>query len=494
MLSVRIISDAKGAQKGFDDTSTSADRMAQGMDRASVAAGAVLVGLGAMAMKLEAAGEAAATSNARITNITSSMGLMGDRAGVVSQRVIKSAEDMARKTGIDPNIIKQGQATLMTFENIAASADQVGGTFDRAAKSSTDLAAAGFGSVESAATMLGKALNDPVAGMAAMTRVGVTFSDSQKDTIRALQESGDMLGAQQEILAAVERQVGGTAEATANASDKMSVSWQLAEEELGQKLLPAFEKFRDLGMGAAGWIADNADLVLVLAGGLGVLASGVLAVNGAMKLYAAMQVIQTAAQWAQNAAWLANPVTWVVLAIVAAIALVVAIVWVWIENWEVLTGTVSDGANLIGDATGNVFGWIGDGWGNLMDGMTSGVEFIIGKIEQLMSWIEQLGRMAGLGFIWDALPDWNMRGYPAVADATGYGYSTPDYRTPTAPTLPRLNNTGAGQTGDTHITYQVTIAGTVIDAPGAARAVEKLLDDAAKASGKTASAGRRFLP
>jgi hypothetical protein len=45
------------------------------------------------------------------------------------------------------------------------------------------------------------------------------------------------------FLKAVETQVGGTAEATANASDRMKVAFSQLQESLGQRLLPVFEKF-----------------------------------------------------------------------------------------------------------------------------------------------------------------------------------------------------------------------------------------------------------
>jgi hypothetical protein len=52
-----------------------------------------------------------------------------------------------------------------------------------------------------------------------------------------------MLQAQEIILKQSKSQVGGTAEATANASDKMKVAWSQLQEQLGERLLPVFEKF-----------------------------------------------------------------------------------------------------------------------------------------------------------------------------------------------------------------------------------------------------------
>jgi hypothetical protein len=101
-----------------------------------------------------------------------------------------------------------------------------------------DLSAAGFGDAESAAKMLGKALNDPERGLTALSRAGVTFTQQQKDQIKTLTEGGEVLKAQQLILAEVESQVGGVAAATATGIDQFNVYFDNLKEELGLAVLP----------------------------------------------------------------------------------------------------------------------------------------------------------------------------------------------------------------------------------------------------------------
>ena len=207
---------------------------------AFAAAGAAAVVMGA---KLIKAGEAAATANARIEQISKSMGLFGDQASVVSDRLVKLAEKTALQVGVDQNIIKSTQAKLLTFAELAKTADTAGGSFDRATKAALDLAAAGFGEASQNAVQLGKALQDPIKGITALARSGVTFTEAEKDRIRTLVESNKIGEAQALILEAIEKQVGGTAEATANASDKIRVALSQVFERLGQTLLPLFERF-----------------------------------------------------------------------------------------------------------------------------------------------------------------------------------------------------------------------------------------------------------
>ena len=211
------------------------------------------VGVGAAAVlgtKLISAGEAASTSNARIENIAESMGLftkeitgLDDGAQRVTDRLVDLANATARQTGVDQNSIKATQAKLLTFAELGQTADEAGAQFDRATMAALDLAAAGFGTAEGNAVQLGKALNDPIKGLASLSKSGVTFTDEQKDLIASLVEGGDVMAAQTMVLEAIEQQVGGTAAATADASDRMRVGFSQLMENVGGKLLPVFEKF-----------------------------------------------------------------------------------------------------------------------------------------------------------------------------------------------------------------------------------------------------------
>ena len=244
-IKIPIISeyDKRGqndAETGLNKLGKSAKKLAKiGAVAFAAVGGAALV----MGKKLLDAGERAATSNARIEQITKSMGQFEGATDQVTDRLVKLAEKTAKLTGVDQNLIKEGQALLSTFKNVAADADTVGGVFDRATQAAIDLAAAGFGSVETNAVQLGKALNDPVKGLGSLSKAGVTFTEDQKKVIESLVETGRVAEAQEIILKAVEDQVGGTAEATANASDRMKVAFSQLQESLGQRLLPVFEKF-----------------------------------------------------------------------------------------------------------------------------------------------------------------------------------------------------------------------------------------------------------
>jgi archaellum component FlaC len=324
-INVPIVSEfnnrgLKKAMSEFKRLETTGQKTAFALKKAFVPATAALGGLAVAGAKMVAAGEQAATANARIEQIATSMGLFGAETEKVTGRLVDLANEQARLTGVDQNLIKESQALLLTFKDIASSADEVGGAFDRATQLTLDMASAGFGSVTDNAKQLGKALNDPIAGLTALRRSGIQFTKAQQDQIRTLVESGNVLEAQTMILEEIENQVGGTAAATANSTDKMKVAFSQASESIGMALLPAVEALLPIVIKFADWASQNTEIVIALAAAIGGLSAAIVVANFAMKAWAAAQAIATAAQWAFNVALTANPIGIVVVAVAALVA------------------------------------------------------------------------------------------------------------------------------------------------------------------------------
>jgi hypothetical protein len=94
-------------------------RFGKSVDQSFKKTAILAAGLGAAAFKFVEAGEASATANARILQINESMGLFGDQAKGVTDRLVKLAEATALNTGVDQNAIKLTQAKLLTFQGIS---------------------------------------------------------------------------------------------------------------------------------------------------------------------------------------------------------------------------------------------------------------------------------------------------------------------------------------------------------------------------------------
>ena len=140
---------------------------------------------------------------------------MGNSAGVTSKHIQDLAGDLEKLTASEAETIQEGANLLLTFRNIQNQVGENNDIFDQAVKMSVDLSRAMGTDASGEAIRLGKALNDPVKGVSALTRVGVSFTEQQKEQIKTLSQSGDILGAQKIILAELQAQFGGSGQAYA---------------------------------------------------------------------------------------------------------------------------------------------------------------------------------------------------------------------------------------------------------------------------------------
>lgn len=131
----------------------------------------------------------------------------GGAAGLSASQLTDLATSLQKVTTYGDEAILGAETLLLTFRNIG------GDIIPRATEAVLDLASTLGGDLNGAAIQLGKALNDPIAGVSALGRAGVTFSASQKEMIKNLVEGGEGAKAQALILKELENQLGGTARA-----------------------------------------------------------------------------------------------------------------------------------------------------------------------------------------------------------------------------------------------------------------------------------------
>ena len=168
--------------------------------------------------------------------------------GGVAGRTSKELQDMAsslQKNSLfgDEEILQKVTAQLLTFTNIAGTA------FDRTQQAALDLATRLGGDLQGASIQLGKALNDPVANLSALSRAGIQFSKDQKELINSLIETGRLAEAQTVILDELETQFGGSAKAAADAGiggiTQLKNSFGDLMEQIGEVIVEAINPFVD---------------------------------------------------------------------------------------------------------------------------------------------------------------------------------------------------------------------------------------------------------
>ena len=185
----------------------------------------------------------------------------GGAANVTAEQVAGLAKSLGDVAAVDDEVIAQGENVLLTFTNIHNELGEGNDIFNQATAAALDLSAAMGTDLQSAIVLVGKALNDPIKGLTALRRVGVSFTSSQEDMIKSLVEAGDTLGAQKIILGELRKEFGGAAAANVTASKRLGVAFGNIEETLGGLLLPLLDSLATV-LAALGpalqFVADNA--------------------------------------------------------------------------------------------------------------------------------------------------------------------------------------------------------------------------------------------
>lgn len=201
-----------------------------------VAAGGIAVGMAAIGTALGFSVGEAMDAEAVMAQLDAVLQSTGGAAGVTADMATGLADSLSQVTRFGDEAILSGESMLLTFTNIGKD------VFPQVTETMLDMSQAMGQDIQSSAVQLGKALNNPVEGITALTRVGVTFTDEQKTMIEQMVESGDIMGAQTVILQELQKEFGGSAKAAgqtfAGKLDILKTKFGNIAESIGNALLP----------------------------------------------------------------------------------------------------------------------------------------------------------------------------------------------------------------------------------------------------------------
>jgi len=281
-LSIVITGEDKGGKAILDKTSGDVGKFTADVEGKFTGMGThvrnALIGIGAVAFGRSVVAESQEAEKAA-KQTEAVIKSTGGTAHVTAGQIGDLANAISKKTGVDDEQIQAGENMLLTFTRVRNEAGKGNDIFNQATQVAQDFAAATGSDLVSANLRLGKALNDPIAGMQALSRVGVQFDTQQKEQIKTLVKSGDILGAQKIILAEVTKEFGGSAAAQATDLDKAKVSWKNFEESVGTALAPGVDAVARFGGAVADafsalpqWAQTGVSSLAVFAGGFAFLA------------------------------------------------------------------------------------------------------------------------------------------------------------------------------------------------------------------------------
>ncbi|HEY7037159.1 MAG TPA: phage tail length tape measure family protein [Thermomicrobiales bacterium] len=343
-------------KKGFKDASDSGKSFGQnlkGVGKAAVVAGGagglalLAVGLKTGIDEMSQAAKVGAQTEAVLKST-------GGAAGVSAKQIEGMATALMNKSGMDDEAIQSGENLLLTFTKVQNVAGKGNDIFNQATRTMLDMSVALGQDTKTSAIQLGKALNDPVKGITALQRVGVSFTAAQKEQIATLVKHGDTLKAQKIILAELNREFGGSAEAVGNTLpgqvNKLKESFSNLAGEMVSQLAPAF-------IAITKFLTEHPAAFKALVIAVFALAAAFVVLNAALAVSAALS------------AGLLAPIA-IVIGIIAALGVgLYLLVRNWstvkaalITGWNAVRAAVVAAVNGIKSAVTAVFNWIRSNW------------------------------------------------------------------------------------------------------------------------------------
>lgn len=211
---IRAQNKSKTAFNSVKSDLKSVTKSMGGLKTMALGIGAGVAGIYALAKGIQAVTSAAMVQRDAEAKLGAVLKATGYAAGYSFEELKKMASGLQAVTTYGDELVLSGMSILATFKNIRGEA------FERTTKAALDMSTIMGTDLKSSMVMLGKALNDPVANLSALSRSGVQFNEQQREMIKELVLSGDLMTAQGVILDELESQFGGAAEAAGGPFNK----------------------------------------------------------------------------------------------------------------------------------------------------------------------------------------------------------------------------------------------------------------------------------
>jgi hypothetical protein len=315
-----------------------------------------------------------------LTDLQAVLKSTGGVAGVTLDELTKNAAALQKLTKFSDEQVMSAQGMLLTFTKIGKD------IFPAATEATLDMAEKFGMDASQAAITLGKALNDPIAGVTSLRRIGVQLTDQQEAQIKSFMAVGDIASAQKIIMQELAVEIGGVAKAAGQTTSGQFAQFmnQLDDmkETIGTALIPVLIRFMNAItpmieafaaappavqntiialvalLAAAGPIISVMGTLITVIGAFGtggalagvgtfITATLLPALGALFTFITAVAIPAVVAFTVANAAWL------IPLALVAA---AVGVVWFAIKNWDTLKTTIMQLGFLIGVYLKNTFG------------------------------------------------------------------------------------------------------------------------------------------
>jgi hypothetical protein len=346
-VAVDFVANTRGLQKGAREAQSATSRIGSSMKSLAkgAALGAAAAGVAGLTVALKIGVNEYMETQKVAAQTNAVLKSTGSVANVTAGHVSDLAEAIMKKSGIDDEAIASGENLLLTFTNIRNEAGKGNDIFDQTTRLMADMSTALGQDTKASAMQLGKALNDPIKGMTALGRVGVSFTKGQKDQVKAMVEAGDTIGAQKLIVAELTKEFGGSAEAAGKTlPGQLAIAKESFNNLMGDlvaKMIPVLTKI-------VSWIREHWPEISAAFAAAWAIIRPLLAALGALVASVAELIVSNWGTIGPIVMGLADVFKKAAAVIADVIGIVTALLrGDWSKAWELAKKTVQDVVKLI---------------------------------------------------------------------------------------------------------------------------------------------------
>jgi hypothetical protein len=184
-----------------------------------------------------------------LQTVAGSVSQLNQQGEQYSKTLDAQATAISLQTGIAKNQVIQAQNLLLPNQDLANLFEKQNDSFQKTTMLAANLSAVmggggggGSSSIVGATRMITRVLADPAKHMSAMTRYGITLSQTEQARIKSLESSGGLLAAQNQFLIDMNVHTQQLAEKSMSPVERMQNDIMMLAQALGTGLLPILDQ------------------------------------------------------------------------------------------------------------------------------------------------------------------------------------------------------------------------------------------------------------
>lgn len=262
---IGICADGTKARSELSKTKQSTEKFSSGVGKSlkkialmAGAAGGAYIAMKKLGDFMKSSLQAYKNQEIAETKLNAALEATGRYSETAEEMLHNFAAEMQEATGIGDDLIIAASGIMTTFTKIGTE------TFPEALEAAANMSKMFGQDLQQSVIQLGTALNDPILGIGRLKRIGISFTEDQRESVKQFMAQNDIMSAQRIILDELNLEIGGVARALgetyAGQVDILKGSMGDLKEEIGElmanQLKPMLPVIIDLTTATKNFVAQ----------------------------------------------------------------------------------------------------------------------------------------------------------------------------------------------------------------------------------------------